>query len=231
MRRIILFFGFAMTLLALSSAMVTATTNVQAEPDYKNFYCNCDSRPFELERQKLNNKEYTREEIEQWGAHKLAHTRNTGRISVPIVFGEEEGIALGELLRTVVGDRGIVECDISHVKTSIGYSYSIAVSEDLIADVFVDVLAAGIYCDCGTYHLIPKPFSKGDLDMNSKVDSKDYMMLKRVVLGSYTADDNQVLLADVNGDGKIGAQDYMMVKRHVLGTYEIIDGVLIDFNA
>lgn len=58
----------------------------------------------------------------------------------------------------------------------------------------------------------------GDIDGNGKTDAKDYMMLKRVVLGTYTVDSTAA--ADVDGDGKISAKDYMMLKRIVLGTYQ-----------
>ncbi len=61
----------------------------------------------------------------------------------------------------------------------------------------------------------------GDLDGNGKVEAKDYMMLKRHVLGTYQLTDTQKVAADVNLDGKTDAKDYMMVKRHVLGTYTI----------
>ncbi len=198
--------------------------------DYKDFYCNCDTRPFMLELQKLENQEYTREEITLWAEHMLAHSRNKGKISIPVVFGEEQGIAQGDILRAIVGERGTVECSISTAKDTAWYSYCITVSEEIIAEVYIDVLAAGIYCGCGTYHLAPKPLLCGDLDMNNEIQVKDYMKLKRIVLDTYTADETELLLADVNADGEIDAQDYMMVKRHVLGTYEITDTIDLWLN-
>ena len=61
----------------------------------------------------------------------------------------------------------------------------------------------------------------GDANGNGKIDAKDYMMVKRHVLGTYELTGDQLTAADVNGNGKIDAKDYMMVKRHVLGTYTI----------
>ncbi len=61
----------------------------------------------------------------------------------------------------------------------------------------------------------------GDIDGNGKVEAKDYMMLKRHVLGTYELNDIQKLAADIDGSGEAAAKDYMMLKRHVLGTFDI----------
>ncbi len=61
----------------------------------------------------------------------------------------------------------------------------------------------------------------GDVNDDGSINAKDYMMLKRHVLGTYTLSKAQQLVADINGDGSINAKDYMMLKRHVLGTYTI----------
>ena len=68
-------------------------------------------------------------------------------------------------------------------------------------------------------------YNVGDMVFMSKLSDEEKMQLQPGDIITYRAP------IDINGDGKIGAQDYMMAKRHVLGTYEIIDGVLIDFNA
>lgn len=67
----------------------------------------------------------------------------------------------------------------------------------------------------------PSDVMLGDLDGSGKIDTKDYIFLKRAVLGTYTLTDKQKAAADVNGDGKINSVDYMQVKRHVLGTFVI----------
>lgn len=68
---------------------------------------------------------------------------------------------------------------------------------------------------------IPSAPALGDLGGNGKIDSTDYLLLKRYCLGSFTLTDEQKAVADVNKDGKINAVDYLLVKRHVLGTYKI----------
>lgn len=69
--------------------------------------------------------------------------------------------------------------------------------------------------------LVCVPFSvsalRGDLDGSGERDAKDYMMLKRFVLGTYALRDVERAAADVNGDGDIDAGDYAMLKRAVLG--------------
>jgi len=61
----------------------------------------------------------------------------------------------------------------------------------------------------------------GDVNGDNNVGSKDYMMLKRYVLGTFSLKDNQLANADINGDGKVNSKDYMMLKRIVLGTYSL----------
>lgn len=61
----------------------------------------------------------------------------------------------------------------------------------------------------------------GDVDGSGKINSRDYMMLKRYVLGTFELSEMQKLVADVDGNGKPASKDYMMLKRHILGTYAI----------
>lgn len=61
----------------------------------------------------------------------------------------------------------------------------------------------------------------GDLNGNGKIDTTDYMLLKRSVLGTYPLNAVRKLAADITGDGKITSVDYAMLKRHCLGTYNI----------
>ena len=64
---------------------------------------------------------------------------------------------------------------------------------------------------------------RGDVDGNGKVDAKDYMLLKRACLKTFTLMPEQEAPADINGDGKINANDYMLLKRACLGTYKIAE--------
>ena len=63
-----------------------------------------------------------------------------------------------------------------------------------------------------------EPQALGDINGDGKVNTADYTMLKRAVLGTYTLNGDQKKAGDINGDGKITAVDYTMLKRFVLGT-------------
>lgn len=63
-------------------------------------------------------------------------------------------------------------------------------------------------------------FVRGDVDGNGKVETKDYVLLKRYVLGTYKTDDSAMLVRmNVDEKGGIDSKDYVMLKRVVLGTY------------
>ncbi len=61
----------------------------------------------------------------------------------------------------------------------------------------------------------------GDIDASGKVDAKDYLLLKRHVLKTYTLNEKQLKPADVDKNGKIEAKEYLLLKRAVLGTYTL----------
>ena len=71
------------------------------------------------------------------------------------------------------------------------------------------------------YKAPDKDYLVGDVDGNNKVDAKDYMLLKRHCLKTFTLDDAQCLRADIDGNTKIDAKDYGLLKRACLGTYTI----------
>ncbi len=54
---------------------------------------------------------------------------------------------------------------------------------------------------------------------DGELDTIDYMMLRRTVLGTYNLDELKSLAADIDDDGVIGILDYMMLKRYVLRTF------------
>ncbi len=63
--------------------------------------------------------------------------------------------------------------------------------------------------------------SLGDLTGDGEINSLDYLLLKRHVLGSFVLSEEQRALADVSHDGEINSHDYLLLKRHALGTYKI----------
>ncbi len=86
-------------------------------------------------------------------------------------------------------------------------------AEDLVATgdelrVYVDSLV--VY----RYVLVVK----GDANRDGYVDASDYMMTKRVVLGTFDLEGAAALGAAID-DEEIDARDYMMLKRVALGTY------------
>ncbi len=61
----------------------------------------------------------------------------------------------------------------------------------------------------------------GDVNGNSKIDTADYIILKRACLGTYTLNDSQSKAGDINKNGKIDTADYIILKRVCLGTYTL----------
>ena len=69
-------------------------------------------------------------------------------------------------------------------------------------------------------------YSKGDLNGDGQITSVDYLMLKRIFLGTLTPTVQQLFAADVNKDGKIASVDYLMVRRYFYQTYYFSPDVL-----
>ena len=70
-------------------------------------------------------------------------------------------------------------------------------------------------------------YGNGDVNGDGKVNSFDYILVKRLCQATYRGFLSQLGKADVNLDGTVDKFDYILVKRHVLGTYEIIGGQII----
>lgn len=87
--------------------------------------------------------------------------------------------------------------------------------------------ADGVHPNTNGYKLYAEEFRKaliridlGDINGDEKVDTKDYIMLKRHVLHTYTITD-RVDYADLDGNGKLETKDYILLKRCVLNTYSV----------
>lgn len=57
---------------------------------------------------------------------------------------------------------------------------------------------------------------KGDINGNEELDVIDYVMLKRIVLGTYQATPEQLEAADINDDGNVDIIDYVILKRKII---------------
>ena len=60
----------------------------------------------------------------------------------------------------------------------------------------------------------------GDVNGNGKVDTGDYVMIKRIVLKTLTADAAAYRAAAVTNGTSVNAADYVKLKRVVMGTYQ-----------
>ncbi|MBQ7646340.1 MAG: hypothetical protein IJS94_03630 [Clostridia bacterium] len=57
---------------------------------------------------------------------------------------------------------------------------------------------------------------RGDADGNGKIDSTDYLTVKRALLKLMTPNGAQSISCDANGDRRIDSTDYIAIKRHLL---------------
>ncbi len=63
-------------------------------------------------------------------------------------------------------------------------------------------------------------YKKGDVNMNGKIDARDYLLLKRAFFKTFTLKCD-IEIADINDNGKIDARDYLLLKRAFFKTYTI----------
>ncbi len=67
----------------------------------------------------------------------------------------------------------------------------------------------------------PEPeYKKGDINMNGRLDARDYLLLKRAFFKTYTLQCTDEI-ADINDNGRLDARDYLLLKRAFFKTYEI----------
>ncbi len=61
----------------------------------------------------------------------------------------------------------------------------------------------------------------GDVNSDGLVNSTDYLMLKRNVLGTYELSGTNLRAGCISGGETVGSADYLKLKRQVLGTYDM----------
>ena len=58
--------------------------------------------------------------------------------------------------------------------------------------------------------------ASGDVNGDGKIDTKDYIALRRAILGITTLDDAAKLAGDRNGDGKVNSADCIAIRKTLL---------------
>ncbi|MBQ4317343.1 MAG: discoidin domain-containing protein, partial [Clostridia bacterium] len=77
---------------------------------------------------------------------------------------------------------------------------------------WIMVSEVAVYGDEQTYII-------GDVNNDGKVDSVDYLLVKRACFNTYDLNAQEEMRADVNTDKTIDSTDYLLVKRIAFGTY------------
>lgn len=81
-----------------------------------------------------------------------------------------------------------------------------------------DIVTTGCVVDCGSRSY---PIGvRGDLTGDGSTDARDYILLKRHVLGTYRLEGAAYYAGCLSGNS-VNAMDYVFLKRYVLGTYNL----------
>ncbi len=70
----------------------------------------------------------------------------------------------------------------------------------------------------------PVQGSLGDINADNNVDSTDYALLKRHILGTSSLTGKALQNADTNGDGDANSTDYALIKKYILGLITVFPG-------
>lgn len=118
-----------------------------------------------------------------------------------------EKIEIGEWLRTG---------DMSHIAYYIGNNQIIECTQQGEGKTRIESLDSRYWDGHGKLQYITYRI-KGDVNGDGVINAKDYMLCKRIVLGTYSPTPDEFWAADVTDDGKVNALDYMRIKRMVMG--------------
>ncbi len=85
----------------------------------------------------------------------------------------------------------------------------------LTEDVVIDAL----------WEDIPVKYLRGDINMNGKIDARDYLLLKRAFFKTYQLTCPEGV-ADINVNGKLDGRDYLLLKRMFFNTYSLTEDLV-----
>ena len=57
---------------------------------------------------------------------------------------------------------------------------------------------------------------KGDVNGNNKIDSGDYVIIRKYLLKQITLNSGELARADANGDGKVNSMDYIVIRKTII---------------
>ncbi|MBO5870225.1 MAG: dockerin type I repeat-containing protein, partial [Clostridia bacterium] len=66
-----------------------------------------------------------------------------------------------------------------------------------------------------TYFGLTIDYDMGDVDLNGQLNSVDYLLLKRAVMGTMDLTALQAKVADMDENGKLDSADYLLLKRKI----------------
>ena len=118
--------------------------------------------------------------------------------------------------RELAAEYGLVTADLYRAFTETAEATGAAVDGLLADGVHPNARGYALYASAlvdALYRL-----DLGDVNGDGGVDSTDYLLVKRSLLGTYTLGD-RAGYADVNRDGAVDSVDYLLLKRTLLGTY------------
>ena len=62
----------------------------------------------------------------------------------------------------------------------------------------------------------------GDVDNNGKINSLDYILIRKYILGVITLDENAIIRANINKDNKVNPADYILLRKMILNNDSLV---------
>ncbi len=142
--------------------------------------------------------------LDEWGLYSLLDARDDEYSTVDgfFVTNVAEGTTVSQLL------------------SDYNYSFTSAVKRDGATMGSGDVVRTGDVLTYGGASYVVAV--TGDVNGDGKVNSRDYIKVKRHCLKTYTLSNIEFIAADVNNTDKVDARDYLKIKRYILGTTSLV---------